>query len=354
MNVPLSNEDIERALRGENGFRGVYSYDLLPSLRRGQFCVVNTDNVLPVWDSVEGGHHWLTVCREKDHVLVFDRFGRSLEQMEQNYTEPKLKQFFLEAFPDCWISTNTQVIQDRSTAVCGRYAILVGQLFSKGGSIENVLQQLGQMFSSDTLANDRSMVEMEGKGKDGKWTDRLAQELHKPRRVRFPRRRVHVKGIDQIWSSDLVDMSAFSKDNHGVKYLLTIIDVFSKYAWVMPLKSKTGKDITKAFDYIIEGSGRKPSRLWVDKGTEFYNQTFKKYLEQNDIQMYSTHNEGKAVVVERFNRTIKTRMWKYFSANSTTRYFDILPALLQQYNHSVHRSTGMTPHDASQKETKRK
>ena len=92
-------------------------------------------------------------------------------------------------------------------------------------AVENVLQQLGQMFSSDTLANDRSMVEMEGKGKDGtfgKWTDRLAQELHKPRRVRFQRRRVHVKGIDQIWSADLVDMSAFSKDNHGVKYLLTI------------------------------------------------------------------------------------------------------------------------------------
>ena len=327
MNVPLSNEDIERALRGENGFRGVYSYDLLPNLKQGQFCVVNTDNVLPVWDSVEGGHHWLTVCREKDHVLVFDSFGRSLEQMEQNYTEPKLKQFFLDAFPDCWISTNTQVIQDRSTAVCGRYAILVGRLFSKGGSIENVLQQLGQMFSSDTLANDRSMVEMEGKGNEGKWTDRLAQELHKPRRVRFQRRRVHVKGIDLIWSSDLVDMSAFSKDNHGVKYLLTIIDVFSKYAWVMPLKTKTGKDITKAFDHIIEGSGRKPSRLWVDKGTEFYNRTFKKYLEQNNIHMYSTHNEGKAVVVERFNRTMKTWMWKYLAPTTP-------PGTLIFYQHS--------------------
>ena len=123
---------------------------------------------------------------------------------------------------------------------------------------------------------------------------------------------MHVKGIDQIWSADLVDRSAFSKDNHGVKYLLTIIDVFSKYAWViyMPVKTKTGKDITKAFDYINKGSGRKTSRLWVDKGTDFYNQTFKKYLEQNNIQMYSTHNEGKAVVVERLNSTIKTRMWK--------------------------------------------
>ena len=152
-----------------------------------------------VWDRAEGGHHWLTVCREKDHVLVFDSFGRNLEQMEQDYTEPNLKQFFLDAFPDCRISTNTQVIQDRSTAVCGRYAILVGQLFSKGGTIENVLQQLGEMFSSDTLTNDRRI--MEGGGV-GKWTNRLAQELHKPRRVRFQRRKVNVKGVDQVcWFS---------------------------------------------------------------------------------------------------------------------------------------------------------
>ena len=347
MDVPLSNEDIHQALKSENGFRGVYSYDLLPNLRRGQFCMVNTDNILPVWDRAEGGHHWLAVCREKDHVLVFDSFGRSLEQMEQNYTEPNLKQFFLDAFPDCRISTNTQVIQDRSTAVCGRYAILVGQLFSKGGTIENVLQQLEEMFSSDTLANNRRI--MEGGGV-GKWTNRLAQELHKPRRVHLQRRKVNVKGIDQIWSADLVDMSAFSDDNLGVKYLLTIIDVFSKYAWIMPLKSKTGKDITKAFDYIITGSGRKPTKLWVDQGTEFYNRTFKKYLEEKGIEMYSTHNEGKAVVVERFNKTMKTWMWKYFSANNTTRYLDILPALLTRCTHSIHRSIGMTPHDASQKE----
>ena len=344
MDVPLSNKDIHHALRSENGFRRVFSYDLLPSLKHGQFCVVNTDNILPVWDTAEGGHHWLTDCREKDHVLVFDSFGRSPEQMEQNYTEPNLKQFFLDAFPDCRISTNTQVIRDRSTAVCGRYAILIGRLFSKGGSIENVLQQLGEMFSSDTLTNDRRI--MEGGGV-GKWTDRLAQELHKQRRVRFQRRGVHVKGIDLIWSADSVNMSAFSKENHCVKYLLTVIDVFSKYAWIMPLKTKTGKDITKAFDYIIEGSGRKPSRLWVDKGTEFYNKTFKKYLEDKDILMYSTYNEGKAVVVERFNSTMKTWMWKYFSANNTARYLDILPALLTRYTHSVHRSIGMTPHDAS-------
>ena len=164
MDVPLSNEGIHHALRSTNGFRGVYSYDLLPSLKHSQFCVVNRDNILPVWDPAQGGHHWLTVCREKDHVLVFDSFGRSLEQMEQNYTEPNLKWFFSDAFPHCRISTNTQIIQDRSTAVCGRYAILVGRLFSKGGSIENVLQQLEGMFPSDTLGNDQRIMEGGGVG----------------------------------------------------------------------------------------------------------------------------------------------------------------------------------------------
>ena len=79
MDVPLSNTDIGRALEGVEGFRGVFSYDLLPSLDHGEFCIVNTDNVLPLWDQQEGGHHWLTVCRDNDRVLVFDSFGRSLE-----------------------------------------------------------------------------------------------------------------------------------------------------------------------------------------------------------------------------------------------------------------------------------
>ena len=349
MDTPLSNEDIEQALGGVDGFRGVSSYDLLPNLGHGQFIIINTDNVLPIYDRVEGGHHWLSVCRENNHVLVFDTFGRSLEQIEINYTEPHFKRYLIEAFPDCQISTNTQVLQDTSTAVCGRYAILVGRLFSHDKSIERVLQRLREMFSDNVLENDRMIV---GSG-IGKWTDRLAQELHKPRRVHFPRRKVNVKGIDQIWSADLVNMNAFSNDNLGVKYLLTIIDVFSKYAWIMPLKTKTGKAITEAFAFIVSGSGRKPTKLWVDEGTEFYNRTFKKYLEENGIEMYSTHNEGKAVVVERFNKTMKTWMWKYFSANNTTKYLDILPALLTRYNHSNHRSIGMTPHDASQKENEK-
>ena len=222
MDTPLSNEDIEQALGGVDGFRGVSSYDLLPNLGHGQFIIINTDNVLPIYDRVEGGHHWLSVCRENDHVLVFDTFGRSLEQIEINYTEPHFKRYLIEAFPDCQISTNTQVLQDTCTAVCGRYAILVGRLFSHDKSIERVLQRLREMFSDNVLENDRMIV---GSG-IGKWTDRLAQELRKPRRAHFLRRKVNAKGIDQIWSADLVNMNAFSNDNLGVKYLLTIIDVF--------------------------------------------------------------------------------------------------------------------------------
>lgn len=343
MDVPLSNIDIERILKDVHGFRGVFSYDLLPTLNHREFYIVNTDNVIPIYDQPEGGHHWLTVCRENNCILVFDSFGRSLEQIERDYTEPNFKQYILNVFPDCKISTNTQVLQDKSTAVCGRYAILVGCLFSTF-TMDQVINFLQRLFTSDTLSNDRMIV-----GGGEIWTDKLAEELHKPRRIHFPRRRVNVKGIDQIWSADLVDMQAFSKENLGVKYLLTIIDVFSKYAWIMPLKTKTGKDITEAFKFIIEGSKRKPAMLWVDQGTEFYNRTFMKFLKDNNIHMYSTHNEGKAVVVERFNKTLKSQMWKFFSANNTMKYVDILPALLRRYNHSAHRSIRMSPHDASQK-----
>ena len=255
MDVPLSNLDIERALEGVRGFKGVSSYDLLPRLAHDEFCVVNTDNVVPLYDQVEGGHHWLTVCCEQDQLLIFDSFGRSLEQMEVDYTEPRFKQYFFEAYPECHMFTNTQVVQDRSTAVCGHYAILVGKWFSLYG-IDATLTLLRDMFTDDAMKNDRMMV-------GGKWTDDLADELHRQKRVHFPRRRVVVKGIDQIWSADLVDMKAFAKYNKGIHYLLNVIDVLSKYAWSIPIKDKRGSTITSAFRRITKV--RKPQMLWVDQ-----------------------------------------------------------------------------------------
>ena len=181
------------------------------------------------------------------------------------------------------------------------------------------------------------------------WAQQLADELHKPIRRKFKTRRVISNGIDEIWSADLVFMDKLSKWNKGYKYLLTIIDVFSKFAWAIQLKDKKGTSITNAFNNIVINDKRKPEYLWVDKGSEFYNKTFKEWLKQNDIKVYSTFNEGKAVVIERFNNTLKNKMYKQFTVQGNTQYLDMLPKLLKQYNNTKHSSIKMTPVEASKK-----
>ena len=180
------------------------------------------------------------------------------------------------------------------------------------------------------------------------WQQILADELHKPVRRNFARRRVITNGIDQIWAADLVEMGKFSKWNNGVKYLLMVIDVFSKFGWIEPLLNKKGETIVKAFKNILK-TGRKPKFIWCDKGREFYNQDFKKLLDENGISLYSTENEEKSSVVERWNRTMKARMWKMFTATNSTVYIDKLPALLANYNKTKHSSIGMSPEKASER-----
>ena len=176
-----------------------------------------------------------------------------------------------------------------------------------------------------------------------KWTDELAEELHKPVTRKFKKRKVYVGGVDRIWAADLVDMKSFAKFNKGVKYLLTVIDVFSKYGWIEPLKNKTGIEVASALKRIFKE--RKPEKLWVDKGKEFYNRDV-----QSLIPLYSTENEEKSSIVERWNRTMKEKMFKYFSANSTRKYIDVLQEMVRNYNETVHSSTKMTPMEASKKE----
>ena len=143
-------------------------------------------------------------------------------------------------------------------------------------------------------------------------------------------------------------MQQFSKWNKGYRYLLMVIDVFSKYGWIVPLKDKKGESVTKAFSEIFK-EGRKPQYLWVDKGKEFYNKHLKDLLEKYKIQIYSTENEEKSSVVERWNRTIKTKMWKQFTVQGNTQYLDMLPKILKQYNNTKHSSIKMTPVEASKK-----
>ena len=167
--------------------------------------------------------------------------------------------------------------------------------------------------------------------------------LHKPTRRRFPRRQVVVYGIDHQWQADLVDLAKLSSYNKGFKYLLTCIDVLSRYAWVVPLKDKTGKTLKDAFQVIFK-SGRRPIRLQTDKGTEFTNRVFQKFLKEHDVHFFTTyHEETKASIVERFNRTLKTKMWKHFTHRETLTYVEVLSEMVASYNHTVHRTIGIPP-----------
>ena len=178
----------------------------------------------------------------------------------------------------------------------------------------------------------------------GVWRNQLANELHKPVRRRFDKRAVFAKQVDDISAADLVDISSFSRSNKGYKYLLTVIDVYSTYGWIMPLKTKTGKEVAQAFRKLFHNGH--PSRLCTAKGTEFYNRQLRGVMEAKDLMLYSTENEGKSNVVERWNSTMKNIMWKYFTANSTQKYIDVLPSMVDKYNSKYHRSIKLTPSDA--------
>ena len=140
-------------------------------------------------------------------------------------------------------------------------------------------------------------------------------------------------------------MQLISKYNKGIRYLLCAIDLFSKYAFVVPLKDKKGTTITNAFQSILDKSKRKPNKIWVDQGSEFYNNNFKKWLKDNDITMYSTHNEGKSVVAKRFIKTLKNKIYKHMTAISKNVYFDVLDDIVDEYNNSYYSTIKMKPID---------
>ena len=154
--------------------------------------------------------------------------------------------------------------------------------------------------------------------------------------------------IDEGWCSDLVEMQQFSKWNKGYRYLLMVLDVFSKYGWIVPLKDKKGETVAEAFKSIFK-EGRKLQYLCTDKGKEYYNKNLKELLKKHSITLYSTENEEKSSVCERCNRTIKTKMWKQFTVQGNTQYLDMLSKLVKQYNNTKHSSIKMTPTEASKK-----
>ena len=173
----------------------------------------------------------------------------------------------------------------------------------------------------------------------------LAKELHKPIIENFKRRKVYSSFKDNIWGADLADMSLISKFNKGIKYLLCVIDLFSRYAWVIPLKNKKGGSIVEGFQSIFKNLGRKPNKIWVDHGSELYNNKFKRFLKENDIEMYSTFNEGKSVIVEGFIKTLKNKIYKHMTYIGKNVYFDVLDDIVRKYNNTVHSSIKLKPKD---------
>ena len=216
-------------------------------------------------------------------------------------------------------------------------ASMVYKIFDKKSTAQpSSLERMGSGIAKDTAKPSSSI---------------LANELHKPTIKRFNKRKVYSQFKDNIWGVDLADMQSLSRKNKGIKILLCTIDLYSKYAFVIPLKDKKGISIVNAFSKIIKQSNRKSNKIWVDQGGEFYNNVFKKWLSDNDIIIYSTYNEGKSVVAERFIRTLKNKLCKHMTATGKNVYYDFLDDVVNKYNNTKHSTIKMKPIDGKDNKT---
>lgn len=151
--------------------------------------------------------------------------------------------------------------------------------------------------------------------------------------------------LNDLFQADLIILDKFSRYNSGYKYLLTVIDVLSKFAFVIPLKKKTAEATTKAFEYIF--TIRKPSRIQSDFGREFFNHKLQKLLDNEGIVLFSTYSKIKAAVVERFNKTLMQKIQRYMTQHNTKRYINVLDDIVRNYNFTIHSATGMKPSDVN-------
>ena len=305
---PLTNvELLNFANKLQIPLRGVYMRDSLPkSPYKNENGIVNFNKLS------ESGSHWVAYHKKGNVKIYFDSYGGAVLQEVRNYLKSP-------------IYRNTDIVQG-NTPFCGHLCLYVLKSLHSGNTFRDTLNSLQTV------------------GCGIKWTTPLAEELHRPIRKHFAKRYVFVRNVDDIFGADLIDMQAISKQNKGFKYILMVEDIFSKYGWAVPLKTKTGVAVRDALKRILDH--HVPKKLWVDAGREFFNKEVKGLLKKHDITMYSTENDEKCSVVERWNRTIKTKLWKYFTANGTRKYIDILDALIEKYNNTFNRAIGMTPVEA--------
>ena len=172
--------------------------------------------------------------------------------------------------------------------------------------------------------------------------------LHRPVRRKYPMLHYTVNNIDDLWETDLVDMQSVKTYNSGISFLLICIDVLSKYVWVYPLKNKTNVSIVNAFESLFKKTERRPLTIQSDAGKEFIGKIVQDYFKKNDINFRLTRNpDVKAAVVERFNRTLKSKMFRYFTYANTRKYVDVLQNFVDSYNRTIHSSIKMRPIDVT-------
>ena len=175
----------------------------------------------------------------------------------------------------------------------------------------------------------------------------ITKEIFSPVIKKFQRIQIQTHYKDECWSPDLIDRSNLSKHNKNYKFIFTIIDNHTKYAWAIPPKDKSGKTTTTAFKKLIETSRRKPQKVWIDRGKEFYNTAFLHYLNEQNIQIYSNHSDLKSVFVERFNKSLLDLIKQPMYIEGKGNWLNHLDAALQKDNNRVHGTTKMTPFEIS-------
>jgi transposase InsO family protein len=179
-----------------------------------------------------------------------------------------------------------------------------------------------------------------------------AYTLHRKVVNKFPRRKFLSRGLNNIFQADLVDMSKFSKDNDNVRYWLTVLDIFSRKAFVEKLKNKNSISVLHAFKKILSKNKAVPKKLHTDLGSEFMNRSFQNYLKSRNIIHYQTSQSTKAALVERLHRTLKNRLFRYMTAHKTHRYVPVLEQIVDSYNNRVHSAIGTSPSKVNKKNEK--
>lgn len=179
----------------------------------------------------------------------------------------------------------------------------------------------------------------------------VVDEIHRPARINFKRRRVILKGLKDLYQADLCELGPYATENNGFKYILIVINCFSKYLWAFPLKTKTGKEVAESLEMVFKESSP-PKLFQTDQGTEFLSKNCQQLFKKYNIKHYFTFSEKKASIVERAIKTLKSMIWKRLNVNGSYKWYSLLPNIVKQYNNKKHRTIGMKPAEVTKKHEK--